>query len=701
MKTCSIDFEFRGSGNEVLDLISVSLKHGEIVKSFWLLDEKERKQAKEYIKNITKTHTLLCFYGVAEGRALLSLGFTNKELLNMDVLDCYVLWLPIQRSNEGFGWWFNTDKNIWVESTVPDYLKGEKEHNFTYENEDGEITTIQNIKCKRSGKSLSAAVSNRLRINLDSKYKDEMRNLILNNKEFTTKEKSDIIKYCESDVEHLLKLGKHLLDDHLKITNFSINEIIEIFLWHSKWMFMNAIIEKNGLPFNRSRFEMLAYNYDNIKENLYKDMNKIYKLYEYDKGRYVKKYVLFEELIKKLNLQNSYPRSFKSNNFKRDKETLKSYESIKELKKYRDTEKALSNLRHFKNKHEILKNCGEDNRLRVMTNPYGSNTGRNQPSIKQGWVFGMSKWLRSLLDNEEDNVIIGVDYSSQEIAILASMAKDKNLMKAYKSGDAYTWFAKSCKALPNGIERKKGKFYLNGELYENQEYCKKQRNIFKTLMLGIGYGQGALAIGNQLTNVILSQISKEERDILDKALIDDKYKEQSEAIYNKYKISAKRKNKKYNSKEYMKLYYETFDKIRDYRNKTKNLFKKRKVVFSKDYWPSYYFMKENAIPNFPIQSTGSAILKKSVYYCLKEDLKVCATLHDAIYVESKEEKAEKELEILKSCMIKGARDVMGEDIIRVDGKVYKTDWDKGISDFTEGENEMLIKYKDFTKNNLF
>lgn len=89
------------------------------------------------------------------------------------------------------------------------------------------------------------------------------------------------------------------------------------------------------------------------------------------------------------------------------------------------------------------------------------------------------------------------------------------------------------------------------------------------------------------------------------------------------------------------------------------------------------------VTNFPIQGAGAAILRLAVKYCILEGLEVFATLHDAIYIISKEEDVEADKATLSRLMRKASAEVIGEDIVRVDAEAYVTDWDNLTSTWTK------------------
>src|SRR5262249_30058713 len=84
---------------------------------------------------------------------------------------------------------------------------------------------------------------------------------------------------------------------------------------------------------------------------------------------------------------------------------------------------------------------GPDGRNRVLLSPFGSKTGRNQPSNSK-FIFGPSCWLRSLIRPGPGRAVAYVDWSQQELGIAAALSGDRAMQEAYVSGDFYLTFAR-------------------------------------------------------------------------------------------------------------------------------------------------------------------------------------------------------------------------------------------------------------------
>jgi len=94
------------------------------------------------------------------------------------------------------------------------------------------------------------------------------------------------------------------------------------------------------------------------------------------------------------------------------------------LKPVRQLRQALSGMRL----HDLA--ISKDGFNRCFLNPFGSRTGRNQPSNSE-FIFGPAKWLRGLIKPPEGYGISYLDWGGQEFGTAAALSQDKNMREAY------------------------------------------------------------------------------------------------------------------------------------------------------------------------------------------------------------------------------------------------------------------------------
>src|SRR5262245_3988609 len=135
---------------------------------------------------------------------------------------------------------------------------------------------------------------------------------------------------------------------------------------------------------------------------------------------------------------------------------------------------------------------GSDGRNRFWMNPFGTKTGRNNPSTNRA-LLGLPHTMRSFMKPPPGMAIAQIDYGSQEIGIAAALSKDPALIADYLSGDPYRTFAAAALGVLDPTEQ--------------------QRQIYKACVLGRIYGMGPgtlarnLGIARAEAHAILEQMS--------------------------------------------------------------------------------------------------------------------------------------------------------------------------------------------------
>jgi hypothetical protein len=135
---------------------------------------------------------------------------------------------------------------------------------------------------------------------------------------------------------------------------------------------------------------------------------------------------------------------------------------------------------------------GDDGRHRFWLNPFGTKTGRNNPSTKALW--GLPHTMRSFMRaTAPGSALAQVDYGNQEVGIAAALSGDPVLTADYRSGDPYRQFAAAALGITNPTML--------------------QRHTYKACVLGRIYGMGAgtlarnLGIAHAQAQQILDQMS--------------------------------------------------------------------------------------------------------------------------------------------------------------------------------------------------
>jgi DNA polymerase I len=199
-----------------------------------------------------------------------------------------------------------------------------------------------------------------------------------------------------------------------------------------------------------------------------------------------------------------------------------------------------------------------DGRVHGHFNQYGAATGRfssSDPNLQQ--LPSQNKEIRMMFKAKEGHVLVGSDFSQQEPRMLSNYSQDENMINAYKENkDLYATIASSV--------------YKN-DYWDNMEYRqdgtpnpdgKKRRNACKTLLLGIMYGQGVVAVAESIGSSIPEA----------QAIIDE--------------------------------FYESFPKVKGWMDDTIEFAKKNGYV--EDFWGRRRRLPDISLPKFEITDKNSS-----------------------------------------------------------------------------------------------
>jgi DNA polymerase-1 len=258
---------------------------------------------------------------------------------------------------------------------------------------------------------------------------------------------------------------------------------------------------------------------------------------------------------------------------------------------------------------------GQDGRNRTGLMPFGSKTSRNQPSNAR-FVFGTSRWLRSLIQPAPGRALAYVDWSSQEIAIAAALSGDAALWEAYTSGDPYMAFAKQAGLVPPEATK---------------ATHKAERQRAKTIVLGVGYGMSADSMAAQAGLHI-----DEARDLL---------------LHHKY----------------------TYRRFWEWATQNQNaglLGFTLQTTFGWT-WRAGIGTQVNprSLLNWPMQANGAEMMRLACCDLTERGIMVCCPVHDALLVEGPTDNIDSVIAATRAAMEHASELVLGE------GYIVKTDVD--------------------------
>ena len=123
----------------------------------------------------------------------------------------------------------------------------------------------------------------------------------------------------------------------------------------------------------------------------------------------------------------------------------------------------------------------EDRRHYFGVSAFASVSGRNQP---RGYIFAGPKWMRHLMiSRDPDEILVDYDFVAQEVCIAADHSGDEAMKEMYRADDCHMEFAIRAGAAPTGATK------------ATHREIRKQ---YKTVNLGVLFGQSAYGVAKRL-----------------------------------------------------------------------------------------------------------------------------------------------------------------------------------------------------------
>jgi len=401
-------------------------------------------------------------------------------------------------------------------------------------------------------------------------YKSDLRDLILEGR--SAERKQEVLEYCAMDVDLTVKL---------------LHQVFRSIDWpravghRGPFLQATSLAESRGLPVDVELLQALERYWPHIAGKAKFWVNQAFGTEIYrSTGEFSKP--TMEQWLHARGYLRSWPRTDRTGSIRLDKETLKPMSKIiPQIAVLYDAMRVID-----QGADGIRFDVGIDGRCRTWPNPFGAVTGRNAPREVSGggsgrgpFLFGGARWVRSLLKPAPGKAISYIDYVSQEIHVGASLSGDENLTECYQSDDPYIAFARLAGAVPPNATKASHP---------------KERAIFKTVLLGLAYGMGSETLAGRLS------ITVREADTLIRLhhKVFPKFWAWSESV----SLNARRAG-------YIK-----------------NLYGWRMLVNFKT--------SKTSLLNWPVQAGAAAMLQTAMPMVERAGVKVLASIHDALLVES-------------------------------------------------------------------
>jgi DNA polymerase I-like protein with 3'-5' exonuclease and polymerase domains len=289
----------------------------------------------------------------------------------------------------------------------------------------------------------------------------------------------------------------------------------------------------------------------------------------------------------------------------------------------------LRQLRYIRDKlRSIQLSVGGDGRNRTVLWPFSSKTSRTQPKAKH-WIFSPSVWLRFLIKPEPGKALAYIDYSSMEFAAAAALSDGHTgasnpMLELYKSGDPYLNFGKIIGLIPpDAIRKTPGVEVI--------------RDRLKVLCLGVQYGMQRATLATRLG---VSELEAHEMLQMHRGL-------------------------------FSQYWYWSNDWLQH--SLTNGMMR---TVYGWQCATGITEFSERSIRNWPIQSTCADIFRLAYVWGARHGLTLIAPVHDAVLLESPEDRIEQDVALMREIMRRASRVILnptadGTIELRADAKIIR------------------------------
>jgi DNA polymerase-1 len=286
-------------------------------------------------------------------------------------------------------------------------------------------------------------------------YKECMRDLILNNTEYTEEQWRAIELYNRSDVELNMPVLRALAS--------TID--LPAALFRGRYAKAVVDMEHNGVPIDVEYLHELEANWQALRM-FYIRRDDEFGLYDEDGSFCTDR---MEDLVKAKGW-TTWPRTDTGKLELRSRtigKQARHHPELRTLQKLRDT---IAELRLG----AFLNTVGEDGCSRIAIMPLWTRTGRNQPSARdKAYLLSLPSWTHGMIRPPRGWGVAGLDWISQEPGIAAGRSGDPALIADYQSGDLHMRFAVRAGLAPEWATKRS-----HGPL----------RDAIKPVSLGVFYG---------------------------------------------------------------------------------------------------------------------------------------------------------------------------------------------------------------------
>lgn len=445
--------------------------------------------------------------------------------------------------------------------------------------------------------------------------KEIMRALILSSATYTAAEWNKIKTYCWTDLDPLPLLWAAIQQVHAdKQKPYQTRTAI----FRAEYLKALAQLEhrSSGFPVDLPLMERIYANQRPIRKALAEDCNAHYggAIFRYvkNKDQYSFHFAGLTEHLKTLPFDVHWELT-PTGKLRMDEQYLDDFSKRNEyFKPLAETKRLLDQL-----KTGDMRTLVRDGHIKGASIPFYTLTGRNQPLVSRGFLLNLPPWLRFIVRPQPRRVVIGADWSQQEIYLGAALSGDRQLAAALKTGDVYLALAKMAGAVPQDATKQSHPV---------------ARQTYKTSQLGVGYGMGAPKLGLRIY-----------LDLLDSAAPISLDEATERAV------------------EILQWHRATFVDYWAFIAREVTVAKEQGWIRAKDGWTC--FANQNSrytqLQNFHMQANAAVILRECIKLLAQyPEIDLMCTLHDAVYINCHRDDAELHENILRRCMDQAVSTVM-------------------------------------------
>jgi DNA polymerase I len=435
---------------------------------------------------------------------------------------------------------------------------------------------------------------------VDAAEKSYWQDLVIRGGPWTAEEQKGILDYCETDVVATELLLRKMRDrGHV----FSDRRLVQS-LYRGRYMASVTCTKSVGVPIDMDRYSQLEPRWEPMKDKLVDTLGAEYGVFDSDRSFSEKRFARY--LANRgwgWPLLDSGRLDLKNKTFKQMAIVHPELETLRQL---------LYSLDKLKLNDLVI---GKDGFNRCWLNPFGSRTGRNQPSNSK-FIFGPAVWLRDFLIQAKPGWGLAyIDWVGQEFGIAAGLSRDPLMREAYASEDMYIAFGKQARVLPDDA---------------TDQTHPIERDQFKVCVLSTQYGSGYRSLSERIN----------QPDIVGRELLGYHHK-----VYRRF--------------------WEWSDNAVNHAL----LYNHQTTVFD---WDHRFVErpKINSVRNFPMQGNGAEMLRLAGCLGTENGILICAPVHDAFLIMAPIERLESDVARMRAYMAEASRVVLAGFELRTDYRLF-------------------------------